>query len=475
MKVRSRLVLAFTYVLLTIIVALTVPLAVNLRKRAEAELVGNARVSAQNLAASIGAEGIPGDPTQPAPADLVRLVDRYVQQVHGRIIVMNANGVVLVDEGGHYLADTPPAVGQNYNTSARPEIQSALNDRTSYAKIRPSETLKQDILVAAAPIIDENGLAGAVRISENVQDVTNSVRRVTIGVVAIGGMGLVAGLLIAFGLAGSLARPLSQLASTANRLGQGDLSARAGDLSGGSELRDLAHSFDEMADRVQRTVEAQREFVANASHQLRTPLTGMKLRLESAVADAPTPDMKAQLQAADREVDRLAQIVDRLLTMASQIEEGNPRADLHDVAASAVERWRERAERLGAALEANGRDAVVRANAADLDQILDNLIDNALTYAPGSILIRTSAVDRAGFLSVRDHGPGIPPKERERVTERFYRGRDAPSGGSGLGLAIARELSEKWGGSLTISNAEEGGANVEVRLPLADAAEQERR
>ena len=144
-------------------------------------------------------------------------------------------------------------------------------------------------MVAAAPIIDDASpgssqttIAGAVRITFEVQTVTDTVRNITLGIIVIGIGGLLAGMLIAFGLAGSLARPLTRLAATAKRLGDGDLTARAGDIKGPREVEDLATSFDEMADRVERTFEAQRSFVANASHQLRTPLTGMKLRIERA-------------------------------------------------------------------------------------------------------------------------------------------------------------------------------------------------
>ena len=138
-------------------------------------------------------------------------------------------------------------------------------------------------------------------------------------------------------MSGSLARPLTRLAATARRLGQGDLSARAHDVWGADEIEELAGSFDEMAGRVERTVQAQREFVANASHQLRTPLTGMKLRLESAIERSDSPEMTHDLTAADREIDRLAATVDRLLVMARTLEEGGSTSiELHDAAERAA-------------------------------------------------------------------------------------------------------------------------------------------
>jgi signal transduction histidine kinase len=455
-KVRTRLVLAFTYILITVIIALTIPLAINLRERTALELTGSALSSAQSIAAFI-------DPVQLQPANrnqLAAQVASFADESEIRVVVLEVDGTVIADSDGEDL-------GTNFNSAGRPEVGAALNDARPQATSlrRFSEEEGGDIVVAAAPIIDNGKLQGAVRISASVQRVADSERRVTIGILIIGGTGLLAGLVIALALAGSLAKPLTTLASVARRLGRGDLSSRVGDVEGGREFDEVAHSFDEMADRLERTVQAQREFVANASHQLRTPLTGMKLRLESARAQAPTEELKHQIAAADREVDRLAEIVDRLLTMAKQIEEGQPtRADLGDAANRAVERWRERAEQSGSTIEANGSGGVGLGNPADLDQILDNLIDNAAAYAPGAIRIETGEAGNRVFVAVSDEGPGIPREEQARVTDRFYRGTGAPAGGSGLGLAIARQLAEKWGGTLVVADADGRGTRVTVRL-----------
>lgn len=453
------------------IVALTAPLAVNLRERARAELETQVLVEAQAVAAGldVGRLGAP-------PARLQQLAFRYARQVDGRLLIMDATGRVLAD--GNVLPEpNTSAVGLNYDTEERPEILAALDQTNprANAQIRFSEELGSDIIVAAAPILDELRLVGAVRITRDVQEVTDSVRRVTIGIGIVGAAGLIAGLLIAFGVAGSLARPLTRLARTALRLGSGDLSARAGRIEGPTEIEELARSFDEMADRLERTVRAQREFVANASHQLRTPLTGMKLRIESAKAEATSDDVRRQLQAAEREVDRLSDIVDRLLETARRIEQGAPStADLRSAASRAVERWQERAELAGGSLTVSSIDAdrdagntEVAANPGDVDQILDNLVENAIRYAPGYVTIEIGRDGDRALLAVRDRGPGIPAEDRARVTERFYRGRGAPPGGSGLGLAIARELVERSGGELAVQSQKGEGTRIEARFRVA--------
>jgi signal transduction histidine kinase len=428
---------------------------VNLQRRATSELTTQALLQAHGIAAQIGGDNI-DDPTR-----LDQIVTQAAAQVGGRVIVVDDRGFLVADSDGSVAPKT------RYATSGRPEIQRAL-EGTPFSQIRDSIDLGHDIMATAVPIRDEERLLGAVRITRSVQQVNDNIRNITIGLGSIGLAALAAGLLLAFWLAGSLSRPLTRLAAAAKRLGHGDLSARAGDVSGAREIEELGQSFDEMADRLERSVQAQREFVANASHQLRTPLTAMKLRLEGAIAEAPDEAIRKRLEAADLEVDRLSGIVDRLLVMAREIEEGtSANVDLGEAVDRAVVRWNERAEERDSTVVAEGDGGSARVDPTDLDQILDNLLDNATSYAPGEVTIESGGSDWQVFGAVRDRRPGIEPQDLGRVTERFYRGRGAASGGSGLGLAIARQLVEKWGGTLNVESADGQGTRVEVRLDAA--------
>jgi signal transduction histidine kinase len=480
MRLRTRLVLAFLYILLTVIIALGVPLAWTLQNRARSEFRTNLLVTAQVFAASLSA----GSLEPQVRSDLNEDVEALARELtpSARIIVVNRGGRLMADScpprsnvalcGG---IDGPSDLGEFYATARRQELLEALN-RVPNTAIRFSNDLNEDIVVAAAPIFDETTtggadgstrtvVAGAVRISESLAEVNQSVRRSTIGLLVIGLAGLVAGLVLAFGIAASIARPLRRLTSTARRLGDGDLGARTDNVGGAEEIREVGQSFDDMADRLERTVQAQREFVANASHQLRTPLTGVKLRLESVIDATDDPPSRTDLQAAEHEVDRLSEIVSRLLLMSRQIEAGDvTQVDLNDAARRAAERWRDRADHAGATLTVDGEDGIARANPTDVEQVLDNLLDNAIAYAPGPIKIQTGRRDGTVFIAVEDLGPGIPPQEIPRVTERFYRGVGVPSGGSGLGLAIAKELAEKWGGTTSVLTGEGGGVRVEIEL-----------
>ncbi|MBI4259481.1 MAG: HAMP domain-containing protein [Actinobacteria bacterium] len=459
--------LAFAYILLTVIVALEVPLALTLQRRGLAEAEAQSLAQAQTMAAILGSTIADRDPEDLAER-FQRVVERSIETIGGRIIVVDEGGALIADSAGTAL------LGRDYATPGRPEILAALGldggvDRPA-TDVRFSETLGQDILATAVPVfVEGRPEGGAVRISTGLEQVRRNVQRTILGLVAVGGAGLVAGLIIAWFVARSLARPLARLQGAAHRLGAGDLSARTEGIRGAREIEEVAESFDEMASRLEAVVRSQREFVANASHQLRTPLTGMKLRIESALADPALPSgLRQGLEAADGEVDRLSEVVERLLVLAREVETGEGEAvDVGAAVAEAVDRWRGRAEEAGASLDVAGEGGTAAAAAGDLAQVLDNLIDNAISYAPGPITVRSGPEDGWVVVRVRDRGAGIAPDEIDRVTERFFRGRGAPPGGSGLGLAIVRDLAERWAGRVRVAAADGGGTVVEVRLPSA--------
>ena len=441
---------------MVLLIALGIPLTVNLQRRATTEVENQALIQAQGVASQIGPDNVD------RPQQLEVLVDEAAAQLGGRVIVVDADGTLIADSEG------PGSLGEDFDTTGRPEIAHALQG-TPFSEVRDSIDLGHDIMATAVPVQSEGELLGAVRLTRSVQQVNDTVRNITLGLAAIGVAALLAGLVLAFGLAGSLSRPLSRLAGAAKRLGDGDLSSRAGDVSGGGdEVEELGESFDEMADRLERTVQAQREFVANASHQLRTPLTAMKLRLEGAIADASDDELRERLEAADHEVDRLSDIVDRLLVMAREIEEGAVSSvDVGEAVSRAVARWEDRAMERRSNLVGRSEAGSARVDPTDLDQILDNLLDNATTYAPGDVTVESGRSNGRLFVAVQDRGRGIDPADLPRVTERFYRGRDVPSGGSGLGLAIARQLAEKWGGTLNVDSTTGEGTRIEVQLDAA--------
>jgi signal transduction histidine kinase len=325
---------------------------------------------------------------------------------------------------------------------------------------RRSVTLGEDLLATATPVVRAGRTIGAVRVTQSVSAVQRAVRRSVGGLVAIGGVVLLLGLIAGSLIAGALARPLARLEATAGEIAAGDLDRRA-PVEGTAEQRSLARSFNEMTERIARTLRAQREFVADASHQLRTPLTGLRLRLEEVEASSgPSEDVTAAL----REVDRLSQMVNELLLLSAAGERDAPAEPiaLADAASRAAERF------AGAAVSIEDRSdgARVTCAVADLDRALDSLVENALNYSPAGSPVTVVALP--GSLEVLDSGPGLAPDEAEAVFERFHRGRAGRSGGApgtGLGLPIARELMRRWGAGVTIAARPEGGARAAITFP----------
>jgi signal transduction histidine kinase len=305
-----------------------------------------------------------------------------------------------------------------------------------------------------------------------VDAVDRRVRRSVLALTAIGGSALVLGLALAWLLAGTLSRPLRNLARTARRVEEGDLEARA-EVSGATEQKEVAHAFNDMAERLGVVLAAQREFVANASHQLRTPLTGLRLRLESAAAKAGSAELEHELAAAEQEVERLSRLLTGLLTLAREGQSPEPgrEVSLGSAAARAHERWAGRAEQHGQGLAlANGEDVTACASEDDVAIMLDNLVENALRYSPPetTVTVEWGRAGRDAYLAVLDEGPGIAPDEEDALFGRFTRGSAGKSGpsGTGLGLAIVQALAQRWRGTASLAPRPEGGTRAEVRLPV---------
>jgi signal transduction histidine kinase len=314
---------------------------------------------------------------------------------------------------------------------------------------------------------------GAVRVTQSVDAIDRQIRRDQLALLGVGLLALLFGMLVTWFVAGSLARPLRSLAATARRVGTGNLEARA-EVDGSAEQQEVARAFNAMADRLTESLDAQRAFVANASHQLRTPLTGLRLRVEAAAMASDDPVVQEELAAAEAETVRLARLITNLLTLASADAPAPPSqaVDLGQAARDAAERWRLSAEGAGRRVAIAGGDGAVGIGSADdVATSLDNLIENALLYAPAGSAV-TVVWGRDGgeaFVAVLDDGPGVAAEDAAAAFQRFQRGASRPvgQGGTGLGLAIVGALAARWGGSASLRPRPEGGTRAELRLPAA--------
>ena len=401
-------------------------------------------------------------------ADLTRLAATAARGAGGRIIVVDASGIVLADRGAVLPGGrpAPPELGAQYATPLRPEVISALRGVPVQLQ-RYSDTVRQALLATAVPILRNGVPVGAVRVTQAVGAVDAAVTRVELGLALIGVIVIALGLLAGRVIAGGIAGPLRRLEEVAQRVAGGDTGARA-PVEGSREQRSLAESFNEMTDRLGRLVGSQRAFVEDASHQLRTPLTGLRLRIEEAREQGVSPAAAAQLDAGIAEVDRLAAIVEELLVLgrAGERELPGERLALAEVIERALTRWSAAASERGVGLERGELEGgAVWCAAADADRALDVLLENAVAYSPPAA--RVTVASAPGRIEVRDRGPGLDAGEEEAVFERFHRGSAGRAGpaGSGLGLAIARELARAWGGEVTLRAREGGGAVATLSLP----------
>lgn len=433
------------------------PLALSLRDRVDTEVKSQARNQAEVVASS----AVPFvDP--PQEGQLQRIAIRSAQSVRGRVIVVDAGGRLLADSAG-------APEGRNYGD--RPEVETALAGHGEQIS-RGSDTLGTEILATAVPILRRGRPSGAVRVTQSIEAVNRAVKTSILDVAALAGVVLLLGLVAGGLIAQQIARPIRRLDRAARRVAEGELDTAVA-VEGSTEQRSLARTFNEMTQRIRRLLRVQQDFVADASHQLRTPLTGLRLRLEG-LADRfrGEPPVERELGAALDELDRLSLIVEELLILSRAGEHDIPgeRLDLAAAARRAAERWRAHAADRGVGLEVEAGDESSEGwcAAPDLERSLDALVENALAYSPRGSTVRLRV--GPGRIAVLDQGPGLATGEEEAVFERFSRGSAGRQGpkGTGLGLPIARELTRQWGGEVSLRNREGGGLAATIELAPAE-------
>lgn len=278
---------------------------------------------------------------------------------------------------------------------------------------------------------------------------------------------LLAGVSLAVVLIGIRAglRPLGTLSQQLAQRSPSDL--RPVDVAVPEEMATVLSEINSLLARLDRSLSSQRNFVSDAAHQLRTPLAALQAQVEALIHEGSGNERLGGVLTATH---RLAHLVDQLLALA-RAEPAQPRAtatvNLENIAKSAAETWLPRAIARDIDLGFELATAPLDGNALLLEELLGNLVDNALRHTPpaGAITVACGGDDNVTWLSVEDSGPGIPPEERDRVFERFYRAPASPGDGSGLGLAIVREIARQHGGQVAISQGTTlGGALITVRF-----------
>ncbi|MDI9829633.1 ATP-binding protein [Streptomyces sp. KAU_LT] len=292
----------------------------------------------------------------------------------------------------------------------------------------------------------ERGEEGeSVTVQEPRSSVTREVGRTLMIIAAVALLAVIAAVLLAVRQANRLASPLTDLAETAERLGSGDPRPRH-KRYGVPELDRVADVLDSSAERIARMLTAERRLAADASHQLRTPLTALSMRLEEITLTDDPDTVKEEATIALTQVERLTDVVERLLTNSRDPRSGSAVTfDLDEVIQQQLAEWRPAYRSAGRAIVSSGkRHLTAVGTPGAVAQVLAALIENSLMHGGGTVALRTRVTGNQAVIEVTDEGPGIPEDLGARIFERAISGRNS----TGIGLAVARDLAEADGGRL---------------------------
>ncbi|MFF7655904.1 sensor histidine kinase [Streptomyces sp. NPDC007983] len=449
-----RLLLSYLALALLVLVGLEVPLGYFYARGEESRFSQDVERDASMLA-EVAEENIEKHNVEALP----ELAREYADDTGAR--------VVIVDRAGRLLTDSAGATATGTDVSGQADIAAALRNKATTAT--RTDAQGGDILAVTMPGSSGTTVRGALRVTYPMTMVTDREHRIWLAL-ALGGAGILAAVaLVAFTLARWITRPLRTLERATTQLADGHLDHPPDAAAGPPELRRLAASFNHTATRLQHLLQAQHGFASEASHQLKTPLASLRLRLEN-FEPYLDPRAHSSLDETIEEVERLSRMVHGLLALArleNTATTPEP-VDLDAVLADRAAMWESLACEQHVAVAVTGPVAGrVWAIPGALEQIVDNLIANALRVSPPGTAITLTRAPGAE-LHVIDQGPGMPPADRERAFDRFWRASDAHHDGTGLGLPIVRHLVHASGGEIALDAAPGGGLDAHVRLRPAD-------
>jgi heavy metal sensor kinase len=425
--------------------------------------------------ANLTAAALQGQPLSASLTQPYSQTSNVMPGIHTRLL--SDQGVVIQLPLSEIAA--PPAENSAPVTPSelqqRPEIAQALQGQAATA-IRTVQNRR--VLYAVAPVWGENGVVtGLVYLATPLPAASLPVS----ALLQLGGVLALAVLLA--GVAGAwlarrIARPLEGVARAAEVVAEGNLDVQVPIENGVTELNSLAASFNTMTASLRQTDQAKNAFIADVTHELRTPLTVIKGTIET-LEDGALDDAEGRgplLAAMQRETERLIRLVQDLLVLtradAGALKLCCSPVDIAELAQARCQALSALATQRQVALKVEGQPAACFADPDRLAQILDNLLDNALRYAPPgtAVTVRITQEGREVCCAVSDRGPGIPAEHLPHIFERFYRAdasRSRQSGGAGLGLAIVKALVEAHGGCVRAESVEGEGTTISFWLPAA--------
>ena len=459
---KKRLLVAMVGLVGVVLVAHDVPLALHLSQIERDRLTTAIERDAFTIGGKITPTLTLEDPERRSAIDAV--LDEYLQTKSGTIVV--------VDSNGYLLSSTDLSVTPGTDYVGRPEIATALlGDPSSGTRL--SNTLGGDLVYVAVPVLSGAEVLGAVRITFPKSVLDQSVRDQLQGLLLAASVSIAMAIVVALVFARTVSKPLDKLRVTTDILASGDLTATALE-EGPGETRQLARSFNAMARRLGGLMDRQRSFAGDASHQLRTPLTALRLRLEQAGELITSSPEQAQIHIDEalNETDRLTQLTEQLLRLARA--EGavleKEIIDVSEIVRDRAQEWQYLADEHEVVIIVQAPDSLmINTNQLAVREIIDNYMDNALEVAPPKSQINLTVLTLVDSVEivVSDSGRGMSLQQRERAFDRFWRA-DADSNrrtGSGLGLAIVAQLAQASGLRVELRESPTGGVDAVVGIP----------
>ena len=461
---RTRLLPLLIILMAAVLLALGVPLAVSLAGAQQQKVVvdridDTARFAALAQFVTDSPDGTTGAFENERLATLSSELRSYYEVYGIRSGVFYRTGVAMA----HAPADwSLPREGE-----VRDAFSEAKLSRRSHDPKQVWPWQRRNLVVASPVIRDGDVVAVVVTDSP-----TGQMRSRTLHGWLVIGAGEFAAMLLAVGaalrLTGWVLKPVRVLDATTHDIATGRLKSRVAAAGGPPELQRLARSFNEMADNVEDVLEQQRAFVADASHQLRNPLSALLLRIELLALELPEDN--EEIASVRTEGKRLAQVLDDLLdlALAEHTEADLRTTDIGELTAERIAAWTPTAQAKGVRLLGDCPPTTAWADPVTLSSALDAVIDNAVKFTPKDecVRVRVASDGASSTVVVSDSGPGLTDEELARVGDRFWRsGRHQNVKGSGLGLSISRTLLAAGGGSISFDHHEPHGLTVTVSVP----------
>ena len=416
------------------------------------------------------------------PEEINRVLAENAETMDGRLILIDQDGKVQYDtlremngrrlQLKEVLQVLTGTAEQAYGIHAPGEKEASRMGGSEY---------NGHIAYSVHAMDGEDGQIGALLFVSRIQSVMDSLGTVQWQLISVFVLIAIAALVLALFLSQILTKPITNLSRSMRKMGKGDLSVRVPE-KGSGELRELAENYNTMAAQLERLDKTRSQFVSNASHELKTPLTTMKIMLETVMYQPDMPeDLRREfMQDMNHEIDRLTGIVTDLLTLTRVDGDKSgmkqETVDMSMLTEEVIHLLTPAAEKRGQTLESTIEPRLqMMGDRARLNQILYNLTDNAIKYSPdgGRISVSLRAEPEGLAWRVRDNGVGIPAEDQEHIFERFYRvdkARSRETGGTGLGLSIVKQLVTMHGGTITVHSEPNHGSEFTVVFPQGGAA-----